>query len=193
MIWFLKYCLLSWEALRFSFSEGTLGWRLLSLHLWTVGVAWGSARVVGMISRVLSGKWQGIYSDLGEPYKNGRLRYLQDLNPGGRGNLRCALLFWRPPACDFGRWAALIWLAPARVGFQPASLRHTGEFEIFLPPPFLLFLFHVNSSCCSNIDKYSRECFSGRWTLPKHFLTIFGKNWSFRVFQTDWKSGRLSL
>jgi hypothetical protein len=50
-------------------------------------------------------------------------------------------------------------------------------------------LFRVNSSCRSNIDKYSRERFSGPWMLPKHFLTIFGKNWSFCLFQMGWERG----
>lgn len=63
----------------------------------------------------------------------------------------------------------------------------------FSPSPISSVLFCVNSSCRSNIDKYSRECFSGRCMLPKHFLTIFGKNWSFCVFQTDCEEGRLSL
>lgn len=57
----------------------------------------------------------------------------------------------------------------------------------FFPSPISSVLFCVNSSCRSNIDKYSRECSSGRCMLPKHFLTIFGKNWSFCVFQTVWK------
>lgn len=73
------------------------------------------------------------------------------------------------PPVTFKGQLLQVWLGLACVEFQPASPQHTGEFGIFLPPSFLLFLFSVNSSCSRNIDKYSRECFSGRRMLPEHF------------------------
>lgn len=93
-------------------------------------------------------------------------------NPRGKGELLCFVPLCQE-MCDFQRSATLVLVWTLLVlNFS----QQMGEFEIFLPPPFLLFLFRVNSSCRSNIDKYSRECFSGRRMLPKHFLTIFGKN-----------------
>lgn len=96
----------------------------------------------------------------------------------------------RAPVCCDGHGLSKVGRSPpgrdpACVEPQPASLGQAGDSEGSPPPPRRLFLFHVNSSCRSNIDKYSRECFSGRRMLPEHFLTIFGKNRSFCEFQRD--------
>lgn len=90
--------------------------------------------------------------------------------------LCCAPNARKPSTCDFQRAAvaSLVWtLLVLNFSQQISSIQENSRFS---PSPILLFLFSVNSSCRRNIDKYSRECFSGRRMLPKHFLTIFGKN-----------------
>lgn len=130
---------------------------------------------------------------LGKSDKNQRHLCLWDSSFDPRGRRHCSPLWPYTTVLFCGTQRLTTFsqahLDPACVESQPASLQRTGELESFLPPPFLLFLFRVNSSCRSNIDKYSRECFSGRRMLLKHFLTIFGKNWSFCVFQTARKRG----
>lgn len=147
---------------------------------------WGHLRLCSVVW-VFWEEWKGIWWTCGEILQKWLFISMSYLfNPKAR-ELLSLLCPYTPEPVTLKGQQLQFWLDPASVEFQPASLQHTGEFEIFLPPPFLLFLFSVNSSCRSNIDKYSRECFSGRRMLPKHFLTIFGKNWSFCVFQTHWR------
>lgn len=148
---------------------------------------WGHLRVCSMAG-VFSEKSKKFVRLWGTSYLKDLL-HLRDylFNPRGKGQLLSLLCLYARKRVTFKGQPPWFWFGPCLCWIS-ASIPENLRF--FLPPPFLLFLFSVNSSCRSNIDKYSRECFSGRRMLPKHFLTIFGKNWSFCVFQRNWKRGR---